>query len=182
MWLITYQVEKYNILSFKDYSKKISLNSLIGNYFQVIRHLLNQSTNSTSNDNLLMRVWLPMAMILALCFSGCILSKIISPEKRVINTFEEMINSGLKVYTNNYSWIWWQFSHRNKYNAKLDYKLSMIEGQVDFSPIEQLRPVSLLFLKCLFSFFFLQGDYERSCERKGCYNYRFSDSHFFKVQ
>jgi hypothetical protein len=83
-----------------------------------------------------------MAMILALCFSGGILSKIISPEERVINTFEEMINSGLKVYTNNYSWIWWQFSHRNKYNAKLDYKLSKVEPLIDFKTDGQLGDVS----------------------------------------
>ena len=88
-----------------------------------------------------------MALILAFCFSGGILSKIISPEKRVINTFEEIINSGLKVYNNNDSWIWHQFNNnRNGIGTvqrinKLDNKMIEIEPQIDFINKDNLKDV-----------------------------------------
>jgi hypothetical protein len=97
-----------------------------------MRYLLNQSMDSKTN-NLLMRVWLPMALILTWCFTGGILTKIISPENLVINTFEEMIDSGVKIYTNNGSWIWHQFNNKNQWNKTLDYKMSMLENRIEFT-------------------------------------------------
>ena len=118
------------------------MNSWIENIFQVIRHLLNQSTNSTSiNDNILMKVWSPMAMVLTLCLSGGVLTKIISPENQVINTFEEMVNSGLKVYVNNNSWIWWKFNGNTVWKIKLDENLSRVKAQIDTKTYDQLKNV-----------------------------------------
>ena len=116
------------------------MNLLIENYFHVIRHLLNQSTNSTSNDNLLMRVWSPMAMILTMCFAGGILNRIIIPEHYNINSFDEMVDSGLKVFTDNDSWVWYEFrNYEKKWKKELDEKINKIYPRIDYIGRNEFR-------------------------------------------
>ena len=87
-----------------------------------------------------MRFWVIIAVIIAACFSGGILNKILSPEINMINTFEELIGSGLKVYTYNDSWIWWQFKAYNEgWNKQLDEKLSKIENRMEFITREKFK-------------------------------------------
>ena len=132
------------------------MNSMIENYFQVMRHLLNQSMNSKfqNNDNLLIIIWSLMAVILTSCFSGLILNKIIIPEYLTINSFEELIDLGLKVYTTNDSWVWWQMkSYDQDWSKQLDEKIhSDLYPRIDYiTREEQTFQVYFYFIFILFS-------------------------------
>ena len=98
-----------------------------------MRHLLNQSTNSKIDNNLLIKIWSFMALVITACFSGGILNKILTPEHFNINTFEEMAKSGLQVYTYNNSWSWWQFKAFDEgWTKNLDEKFSMVRPRINF--------------------------------------------------
>ena len=99
-----------------------------------MRHLLIQPMNNASNSSKVMIIiWSSMALVLTSCFSGGILNSIIIPEHSNINSFGELIDSGLKVYINNNSWIWWNFKALDmKWLNKLDDKLSKIQNRIDY--------------------------------------------------
>ena len=89
--------------------------------------------NSTFNDSLLMQMWSLTALVITASFSGGILNKIITPDTYSINTFEEMIGSGLKIYTYNSSWVWYEFRDYQKgYTEKLDKKFSLLKSRINF--------------------------------------------------
>ena len=63
----------------------------------------------------------------------------IIPESLTINSFEEMIDSGLKIYTYNDSWVWWQIkSYDQGWSKQLDEKFhSKLYPRIDYMPREE---------------------------------------------
>ena len=70
-----------------------------------------------------------------------------------MNTFEELIGSGLKVYTYNDSWVWWQFKSSEMKWGKLDEKLSKIQNRMDYITREKFND------QVIFHPFLLPGTY-----------------------
>ena len=70
-----------------------------------------------------------------------------------MNTFEELIGSGLKVYTYNDSWVWWQFKGSEMKWGKLDEKLSKIQNRMDYLTREKFND------QVIFDYFLLPGSY-----------------------
>ena len=52
------------------------------------------------------------------------------PGFKNINSFEEMVDSRLKIYIYKDSWIWSHFNKKFVYNISLDEKMSKIENQI----------------------------------------------------
>ena len=105
-------------------------------YFQVIRHLLNQSTDRQSNQSLLINLWSFSALVITTCFCGIVVSLLVIKEVKKINTIDELVESNLKIYSNNDSWIWWQIHNNLRYNNTIDTELAKIAPGIDFIRLE----------------------------------------------
>ena len=86
-----------------------------------------------------MIIWSIMALIITSCFSGGILNILIVPEFKNINSFEEMVDSGLKIYVYNGSMLFAKFNNKRVMNMKLDDKLSKIETRLDSMTSDEFR-------------------------------------------
>ena len=115
-------------------------NSLIDIYFDVFRHLLNQSIYKAFKRTLLLGLWSFIALVLTSCFSGKFLSSTVIQNYFKINNIDELVNSELTIFDANLSWIWWQYdvednpgSTRDK---ELPHDLVRIRSQIKYDSQE----------------------------------------------
>jgi len=78
---------------------------------------------------LLVNLWSFISMILVFCFSGGILSSIVTQGIKTINTFDEMIDSNLTIVSGNWTNIF--FSIQYKKDKKLIDLYPKINFEVD---------------------------------------------------
>ena len=108
------------------------MNSLIGIYFQVIRHLLKQGIDWSSKQSLLIILWSFISLVITSSFAGIVVSLIVVPELRKFNSIDEIAESKLLVYNNNGSVIWHKLKNYFHYNISLDNELVKIWKRIEF--------------------------------------------------
>ena len=101
-------------------------------FYNILRHLLNQSMRKELRERLLINIWSLMALTITACFSGGILTSVVFREQKNINSFDEMIDSNLTVLTYNNSWIWSQYENVLLWNQPLDERLKRLSPRIKF--------------------------------------------------
>ena len=108
------------------------LNTFIVKYFQVIRHLVAQPLDDLLKRNLLMTLWSFISLVIITSFSSKILSLLVVPETKLINTIDELVESQMDVYTHNNSMVYWQLKGFYDSNYTIDNWLAQIKQKFKF--------------------------------------------------
>ena len=124
IWTWTFFSEQQN--------QKYSGNSLLDYFFGLMRHLLNQAMDMTSNNALLINIWSFMALILTCCLSGGILTSLMFKPLKNINSIDELVESNLTIVNYNESSIWYVYDNEKKYKMPLDNNLRRIKNNLEF--------------------------------------------------
>ena len=101
-------------------------------YLKVLRNLLNQSIRWKTEERLLTNIWGFVALILTQCFSSGILISLVIHDMRKIDSIADIISSGIKIYGNNNSWVWYQFDNELRYNNPIDKNLVKIKPRINY--------------------------------------------------
>ena len=70
------------------------------------------------------------------CFSGVFFSLLVIRKHSKVDNFDELAKTNMKVYSNNNSWVWYQFENVIKHKRVLDNNLAEVEGKMQFIQFE----------------------------------------------
>ena len=118
---------------YPDHSKANNISFLLmDNFFRLMRHLLNQPMIMSSNNRLLINTWSLMALIMACCLSGGMLSSLNFKPMKNINSIDELVKSNLTIVNYNESWIWYVYDAEWRHNTQLDTNFRRIKNRLEF--------------------------------------------------
>ena len=115
-------------------SKFVGFQTLIDNYYHIIRPLLRQPLIVKSNRIILI-TWSFIALVLVSSFSGSILSFTIVKEKYPVDSIEDLIK--LKdiypeIIAEKNSRVFWEFKANLLWNIKLNFKMDKIIDRMKY--------------------------------------------------
>ncbi len=97
----------------------------------ICRNLLNQGLK---NKYFLLNFWALLSVIFITCFSGNILSTLITPDVKPINSFHELMKSNLKIYIVYKTYVYYGIIWAEAWNDHKFLQLRSIPSQLIYLP------------------------------------------------